>query len=101
MLDYQLVLASIHLTFFPTVCPLGSMSEEGNSKSAAVAESDDVTKSVQPHAAFGAYNQTEHGGRERFSSRIAFYFTGELVDVTSSLLFFVFFFSTMNDMLYF
>jgi solute carrier family 6 GABA transporter-like protein 1 len=51
------------------------MSEEGVAKSAQVAENDNITKSVQPHAAFGAYNQAEHGGRERFSSRIAFYFT--------------------------
>ena len=60
------------------------MSEEGVSNSAAVAESDNnITKSVQPHDAFGEYNQTEHGGRERFSSRIAFYFTGEAAAVIS------------------
>ena len=60
------------------------MSEEGVSNSAAVAESDNnITKSVQPHDAFGEYNQTEHGGRERFSSRIAFYFTGEAATVIS------------------
>jgi hypothetical protein len=55
------------------------MSEEGVAKSAQVAENDNITISVQPHAAFGAYNQAEHGGRERFSSRIAFYFTGEFL----------------------